>query len=48
MGVPDLQPREELRLSILEKLVAAYEYFLERFGNLLESRKSNYIIYSVD
>ncbi|KAF8393648.1 hypothetical protein HHK36_021894 [Tetracentron sinense] len=48
--VPDTQLREELRISILEKLIPAYRSFLGRFRNHIESGKhpEMYIKYSVD
>ncbi|XAR67900.1 hypothetical protein NMG60_11002836 [Bertholletia excelsa] len=38
--VPDAQLREELRISISEKVIPAYRSFLGRFGNQLESGKN--------
>ncbi|XP_050285239.1 exocyst complex component EXO70A1 [Quercus robur] len=48
--VPDAQLREELRISISEKLLPAYRSFLGRFRTHIESGKhpENYIKYSVD
>ncbi|KAL3511597.1 hypothetical protein ACH5RR_024314 [Cinchona calisaya] len=48
--VPDIQLREELRISILEKLIPAYRSFLGRFGPLIDSARhpENYIKYSVE
>ncbi|KAL4625339.1 hypothetical protein ACB092_05G017800 [Castanea dentata] len=48
--VPDAQLREELRISISEKLLPAYRSFLGRFRAHIESGKhpENYIKYSVD
>lgn len=48
--VPDSQLREELRISISEKLIPAYRSFLGRFRNHIESGKhpENYIKYSVE
>ncbi|KAK1416927.1 hypothetical protein QVD17_26046 [Tagetes erecta] len=43
--VPDEQLREELRISILEKLIPAYRSFLGRFRNHISD---NYIKYSVE
>uniref|UniRef100_A0A5B6ZGZ7 Exocyst subunit Exo70 family protein n=1 Tax=Davidia involucrata TaxID=16924 RepID=A0A5B6ZGZ7_DAVIN len=47
--VPNLQLQEKLRLSILEKLIPAYDSFLGRFSTHIESRKhqETYIKYSV-
>lgn len=46
--VPDAQLREELRISISEKVLPAYRSFLGRFGNHLESGKhaGRYIKYT--
>ncbi|KAA8530737.1 hypothetical protein F0562_005329 [Nyssa sinensis] len=38
-AVPNLQLQEKLRLSILEKLIPAYESFLSRFSKHIESGK---------
>uniref|UniRef100_A0A059BSD6 Exocyst subunit Exo70 family protein n=1 Tax=Eucalyptus grandis TaxID=71139 RepID=A0A059BSD6_EUCGR len=48
--VPDTQLREELRISISEKLIPAYRSFLGRFRSHIESGKhpENYIKYSVE
>ncbi|EXC32298.1 Exocyst complex component 7 [Morus notabilis] len=48
--VPDSQLREELRISISEKLIPAYRSFLGRFRNHIESGKhpENYIKYSAE
>ncbi|XP_068660921.1 exocyst complex component EXO70A1-like [Aristolochia californica] len=48
--VPDSQLREELRISIAEKLLPAYRSFLGRFRNYLESSRHSemYIKYSVE
>ena len=48
--VPDSQLREELRISITEKLLPAYRSFLGRFRNHIESGRhpENYIKYSGD
>lgn len=48
--VPDAQLREELRISISEKLLPAYRSFLGRFRTHIESGRhpENYIKYSVD
>lgn len=48
--VPDSQLREELRISIAEKLLPAYRSFLGRFRGHIESGRhpENYIKYSVD
>ncbi|GKV47666.1 hypothetical protein SLEP1_g54545 [Rubroshorea leprosula] len=48
--VPDAQLREELRISISEKLIPAYRSFLGRFRGHIESGKhpENYIKYSVE
>ncbi|KAG9458097.1 hypothetical protein H6P81_002605 [Aristolochia fimbriata] len=48
--VPDSQLREELRISIAEKLLPAYRSFLGRFRNHLENSKHSemYIKYSVE
>lgn len=43
--IPDEQLREELRISILEKLVPAYRSFLGRYGNHISD---NYIKYTVE
>ncbi|GKA23758.1 exocyst complex component EXO70A1-like protein [Tanacetum coccineum] len=43
--VPDEQLREELRISILEKLIPAYRSFLGRFRNHISD---NYIKYTVE
>ena len=48
--VPNPQLREELRLTIAEKLLPLYRTFLERFGNHLETGKQpeKYLKYSYD
>ncbi|KAH7547060.1 hypothetical protein FEM48_Zijuj01G0267000 [Ziziphus jujuba var. spinosa] len=48
--IPDSQLREELRISISEKLIPAYRSFLGRFRIHIESGKhpENYIKYSVE
>lgn len=48
--IPDTQLREELRISISEKLIPAYRSFLGRFRTHIESGKhpENYIKYSVE
>lgn len=48
--VPDSQLREELRISISEKVIPAYRSFLGRFRSHIESGKhpENYIKYSVE
>ncbi|XP_025015499.1 exocyst complex component EXO70A1 isoform X2 [Ricinus communis] len=48
--VPDNQLREELRISISEKLIPAYRSFLGRFRSHIESGKhpENYMKYSVE
>ncbi|KAI4329065.1 hypothetical protein L6164_021368 [Bauhinia variegata] len=48
--IPDSQLREELRISISEKLLPAYRSFLGRFRGHIESGRhpENYIKYSVD
>lgn len=48
--VPDVQLREELRISISEKLLPAYRSFLGRFRSHIESGRhpENYIKYSVE
>ncbi|CAI9113371.1 OLC1v1013956C1 [Oldenlandia corymbosa var. corymbosa] len=48
--VPDLQLRDELKISISEKLIPAYRSFLGRFGSHLESGKhaGKYIKYSAE
>ncbi|KAK8618725.1 hypothetical protein V6N13_132707 [Hibiscus sabdariffa] len=48
--IPDTQLREELRISISEKLIPAYRSFLGRFRSHIESGKhpENYIKYSVE
>ncbi|KAL5537403.1 hypothetical protein UlMin_043111 [Ulmus minor] len=48
--IPDSQLKEELRISISEKLIPAYRSFLGRFRNHIESGKhpENYIKYSVE
>lgn len=48
--VPDIQLREELRISISEKLLPAYRSFLGRFRSHIESGRhpENYIKYSVE
>ncbi|XP_076930147.1 exocyst complex component EXO70A1-like isoform X1 [Bidens hawaiensis] len=43
--IPDEQLREELRISILEKLIPAYRSFLGRFRNHISD---NYIKYTVE
>ncbi|KAI0507379.1 hypothetical protein KFK09_013503 [Dendrobium nobile] len=49
-SVPDSQLREELRISILEKLLPAYRSFLGRFRHHIESGRhpEMYIKYSTD
>ncbi|XP_051147626.1 exocyst complex component EXO70B1-like [Andrographis paniculata] len=45
--VPDPQLREELRISISEKVIPAYRSFMGRFGSQLESgRQGKYIKYT--
>nr|XP_027061778.1 exocyst complex component EXO70B1-like [Coffea arabica] len=46
--VPDLQLRDELKISISEKLIPAYRSFMGRFGSHLESGKhaGKYIKYT--
>lgn len=46
--VPDLQLREELRLSISDKVIPAYRSFMGRFGSHLESSRhvGKYIKYT--
>lgn len=48
--IPDSQLREELRISISEKLLPAYRSFLGRFRSHIESGRhpENYIKYSVE
>ncbi|EEF51795.1 exocyst complex component EXO70B1 [Ricinus communis] len=48
--VPDPQLREELRISISEKVLPAYRAFLGRFGSQLESGRhaGKYIKYTAD
>ncbi|XP_065866960.1 exocyst complex component EXO70B1 [Euphorbia lathyris] len=48
--IPDNQLREELRISISEKLIPAYRSFLGRFRSHIESGKhpENYMKYSVE
>lgn len=48
--IPDTQLREELRISISEKLIPAYRSFLGRFRSHIESGRhpENYIKYSVE
>ena len=48
--VPDLQLREELRISISEKLLPAYRSFLGRFRQHIESGRhpEMYIKYSME
>ncbi|KAF3436878.1 hypothetical protein FNV43_RR19631 [Rhamnella rubrinervis] len=48
--VPDPQLREELRISISEKVIPAYRSFMGRFGNQLESGRHSgkYIKYTPD
>ncbi|KAI4386917.1 hypothetical protein MLD38_004794 [Melastoma candidum] len=48
--IPDEQLREELRISMSDKLIPAYRSFLGRFRNHIESGKhpENYIKYSVE
>lgn len=48
--VPDSQLREELRISISEKVIPAYRSFMGRFGNQLESGRNSgkYIKYTPD
>ncbi|KAM7493339.1 hypothetical protein LguiB_027948 [Lonicera macranthoides] len=45
--VQHLELREELRLSIVEKIIPAYASFLERFKKRGEGRKYAYLKYSV-
>lgn len=49
-SVPDPQLREELRISIAEKLLPAYRSFLGRFRHYLENNRHSemYIKYSVE
>ena len=46
--VPDPQLREELRISISEKVIPAYRSFMGRFGSQLESGRhgGKYIKYT--
>jgi exocyst complex protein 7 len=46
--VPDVQLREEIRISIAEKMIPAYRSFLDRFGKYLESGRNSemYIKYT--
>ncbi|KAF3973978.1 hypothetical protein CMV_002650 [Castanea mollissima] len=48
--VPDAQLREELRISILDKVIPAYHSFMGRFGNQVESGgyAEQYIKYTAD
>ncbi|KAL1551778.1 exocyst complex component EXO70B1-like [Salvia divinorum] len=48
--IPETQLREELRISISEKLIPAYRSFLGRFRSHIESGRhpENYIKYSVE
>ncbi|KAL3528569.1 hypothetical protein ACH5RR_007891 [Cinchona calisaya] len=48
--IPDVQLREELQISISEKLIPAYRSFLGRFRSHIESGRhpENYIKYSVE
>ncbi|MCD7451097.1 hypothetical protein HAX54_009545 [Datura stramonium] len=48
--VPDAQLREELRISISEKVLPAYRSFLGRFGSHLESGRNagKYIKYTLE
>ncbi|RWR74532.1 exocyst complex component EXO70B1-like protein [Cinnamomum micranthum f. kanehirae] len=48
--VPDLQLREELRLSISDKVIPAYRSFMGRFGGQLESSRNagKYIKYTAE
>ncbi|XWS20050.1 hypothetical protein CRYUN_Cryun31cG0068100 [Craigia yunnanensis] len=48
--IPDAQLREELRISLSEKLIPAYRSFVGRFRSHIESGKhpENYIKYSVE
>uniref|UniRef100_A0A7N0RJU3 Exocyst subunit Exo70 family protein n=1 Tax=Kalanchoe fedtschenkoi TaxID=63787 RepID=A0A7N0RJU3_KALFE len=48
--IPDIQLREELRISISEKLLPAYRSFLGRYRNHIESGRhpENYIKYLAD
>ncbi|KAB2611124.1 exocyst complex component EXO70A1 [Pyrus ussuriensis x Pyrus communis] len=48
--IPDTQLREELRISISEKLIPAYRSFLGRFRSHIESGKhpENYIKYTTE
>ncbi|GFP85734.1 exocyst complex component exo70a1 [Phtheirospermum japonicum] len=48
--IPDTQLREELRISISEKVIPAYRSFLGRFRSHIESGKhpENYIKYSAE
>ncbi|XVE51838.1 hypothetical protein DITRI_Ditri02bG0073100 [Diplodiscus trichospermus] len=48
--IPDAELREELRISISEKLIPAYRSFVGRFRSHIESGKhpENYIKYSVE
>ncbi|CAL9030792.1 unnamed protein product [Prunus brigantina] len=48
--VPDAQLREELRISISEKVIPAYRSFMGRFGSQLESGRhaGKYIKYTAD
>ncbi|KAK9995401.1 hypothetical protein SO802_020087 [Lithocarpus litseifolius] len=48
--VPDAQLREELRISISEKVIPAYRSFMGRFGNQVESGRhaGKYIKYTAD
>ena len=46
--VPDAQLREELRISILEKVIPAYCSFMERFWNQVESGRHVEKYYTAD
>ncbi|XP_044487476.1 exocyst complex component EXO70B1-like isoform X2 [Mangifera indica] len=46
--VPDSQLREELRISVSEKLIPAYRSFLGRLGNHIGKHPENYIKYTVE
>nr|POE66795.1 exocyst complex component exo70a1 [Quercus suber] len=48
--VPDVPLREELRISILEKVIPAYRSFMGRFGNQVESGRhaEKHIKYTAD
>ncbi|XP_028793322.1 exocyst complex component EXO70B1-like [Neltuma alba] len=48
-NVPDAQLREELRISISEKVIPAYRSFVGRFGSQLEGRHAGkYIKYTAE